>query len=98
MGRTRLSQLGVAAAAFASLSVAAAQLPKTVNDGYGDFVLVPAGRFTATRIEIEVRLNGGRAIRHERWYAPGVGLVKQVETDGRRKAVMVLKRFERGKK
>ncbi len=29
----------------AALSVAAADLPKTVNDGYGDFLLVPAGPF-----------------------------------------------------
>jgi formylglycine-generating enzyme len=30
-----------------ALSLAAApQVPKTVNDGYGDFLLVPAGRFT----------------------------------------------------
>jgi formylglycine-generating enzyme required for sulfatase activity len=30
---------------LAALSVAAADLPKTVNDGYGDFLLVPAGPF-----------------------------------------------------
>ncbi|MCX6596063.1 MAG: formylglycine-generating enzyme family protein [Acidobacteria bacterium] len=29
----------------AALSVVAADLPKTVNDGYGDFLLVPAGSF-----------------------------------------------------
>lgn len=30
---------------LAALGVAAADLPKTVNDGYGDFLLVPAGPF-----------------------------------------------------
>ena len=40
-------RLAVAATLGLGLSLSAApQLPKTVNDGYGDFLLVPAGRFT----------------------------------------------------
>lgn len=45
MVRTRTTSVVVLLAA-AGLSLTAAQLPKTVNDGYGEFLLVPAGRFT----------------------------------------------------
>ena len=31
---------------LAAVAAVAQQLPKSVNDGYGDFLLVPAGAFT----------------------------------------------------
>src|SRR5688572_4069900 len=45
--RSAVLLAGMTTAATLGLSVTAApQMPRTVNDGYGDFMLVPAGRFT----------------------------------------------------
>jgi DUF3108-like len=55
-------------------------------------VVVPAGTFTAIRVESEVAING-RARRTTNWYAPGVGLVKLAYGD----SAKVLKSFTPGK-
>jgi hypothetical protein len=72
-------------------------LAGTVTVGATERVKVPAGKYTAVRVEVALRLNGGPEIRQTRWYAPAVGLVKQVETNGQRTSTIVLKRFEPGK-
>jgi hypothetical protein len=61
---------------------------------------VPAGKFKAVRMDVELTFVGGRGettIRVSRWYAPGVGLVKSVQGTGGTESVIVLKSFTPGK-
>lgn len=58
-------------------------------------VEVPAGKFHAIRVDVEYVWRNGNPSRKDRvWYAPGVGVVKWEDDEGRSK---VLKSFEAGK-
>jgi hypothetical protein len=59
-------------------------------------VEVPAGKFKAVRVELEVRYERRAALRVSYWYAPEVGLVKSEV--GKDKKLIVLKSFAQGKK
>lgn len=56
-------------------------------------VEVPAGKYTAVRVDTTMALRG-TTVKRSYWYAPGVGLVKATE-DG--KALVTLRRFTPGK-
>jgi hypothetical protein len=56
-------------------------------------VIVPAGKFVAVRVDTEYPFGGARNVRASRWYAPGVGLVR--ETDGEHE-IAALKSFTPG--
>jgi hypothetical protein len=60
-----------------------------------EMVEVPAGKFRALRVETTFYFKGVTGQTWNRWYAPGVGLVKVEGTSGVRK---VLKEFTPGKK
>ena len=57
---------------------------------------VPAGKFRAVRVETATDL-GAVSLKTTSWYAPGVGLVKEVTPAGARSATRVLKSFTPGK-
>ncbi|MCE9530919.1 MAG: hypothetical protein K8T89_07325 [Planctomycetes bacterium] len=59
-------------------------------------VFVPAGRFQAIVVRA-VSADGPNKLRNTTWYAPKVGMVKQVIEDGDEKPiVLTLERFDRG--
>jgi len=61
-------------------------------------VKVPAGEFTAIRVDLEYTFNGKVNCREQRWYAAGIGEVKSiVELGPGRSAETVLKAFKYGK-
>jgi Protein of unknown function (DUF3108) len=60
-------------------------------------VQVPAGKFRAFRIEVDLD-NSGRAGRSTIWYAPQVGVVKMDHEDGDAGYVRTLKSFKAGGK
>lgn len=61
-------------------------------------VKVPAGEFTAVRVDFEYTFNGQVRCREQRWYAAGVGEVKSViEMAPGRPVETVLKKFTPGK-
>lgn len=60
-------------------------------------VEVPAGKYRAARVDGETDAGNGRTIRYSYWYAPGVGLVKQVSKFNETETVRVLKTFTAGK-
>jgi hypothetical protein len=60
--------------------------------GADEDVEVPAGKFKAVRIEVEIDTQG-RPGRSTIWYAPRVGVVKQIHESGARKYTKVLKSF-----
>jgi hypothetical protein len=55
-------------------------------------VEVPAGKFKALRVEWKTDENV-LALTATRWYAPGVGLVKEVTSSGGAEQTQVLKSF-----
>lgn len=60
-------------------------------------VEVPAGKYRAFRIEVDIDTRG-RAARSVIWYAPRVGIVKMEHEDGDSGYVRVLKSFRAGGK
>lgn len=61
-------------------------------------VKVPAGEFTAVRVDFEYTFNGQVRCREQRWYAAGVGEVKSiVEMTSGHPVETVLKAFTQGK-
>jgi hypothetical protein len=58
---------------------------------------VPAGKYTAVKVEAELELRDGTTSRVTYWYAPGVGRVKQVTRTKTGESVEVLKSFTPGK-
>lgn len=58
---------------------------------------VPAGKFKAIRIDIELAIDSGKGFQSTIWYAPGVGPVKTISTIKDRERVQVLKSFTPGK-
>jgi hypothetical protein len=65
--------------------------------GKAEVVEVPAGKFTAVRVEAVTRANGGTA-RITYWWAAGVGMVKKVVRGPGVDEVRVLKLFTPAKK
>jgi hypothetical protein len=70
-------------------------VPFTCTVGKVEEVKVPAGTFKAIRVEerpdLDLRMSATR------WYAPGVGLVKEVTTSGKNEQTKVLKAYTPGK-
>jgi hypothetical protein len=62
-----------------------------------DDVEVPAGKFRAFRLEVEISSNG-RSSRSSIWYVASIGIVKLDHEDGESGYVRVLKSFRSGKK
>lgn len=60
-----------------------------------EIIDVPVGRFRALRVDSVFLYNNGEKQVWHRWYAPGLGLVKFEDVEGRRK---VLKEFTAGSK
>lgn len=58
-------------------------------------IVVPAGKYKAVVIRSEVAEGGGK-LKSTVWYAPRVGMVKQVIEDGENKIMLSLERFDRG--
>ena len=64
--------------------------------GKAEKVTVPAGTYTALRVETEMRA-GERVTKTTTWYAPGVGMVKHVtRSEDNPGTTTVLKSFTRG--
>ncbi len=61
-----------------------------------DKVEVPAGKFEAIRVELDITFAGDRT-RITTWYAPGVGNVKEIHKSEFNERVEVLKSFTPGK-
>jgi hypothetical protein len=59
-------------------------------------VTVPAGRFEAIRVKVDITFAGDRR-RVTTWYAPGIGKVKEIVTTDSGDRVEVLKSFTPGK-
>jgi hypothetical protein len=60
-------------------------------------VEVPAGKFRAFRIEVDINTRG-QSRKSVIWYAANVGIVKMDHDDGDSSYIRVLKKFEPGKK
>jgi hypothetical protein len=70
--------------------------PSTYTYGGVEEVEVPAGKFTALRVDSEG--TAGVVTRNQSsWYAPGIGRVKSEIREGKEKQVIVLKEFTPGK-
>jgi hypothetical protein len=68
--------------------------------GEEEEVEVPAGKFKAIRVDMELKYdigNGPTTIKRSSWYAPKVGLIKLVTNPGATQTTMVLKSFTPGK-
>lgn len=75
-----------------------ADQPKgTVTVGKEEEVEVPGGRFKAVKVEVTRPGGRGQSPKTTLWYAPGVGLVKQVIATGGADRVTELKAFTPGK-
>jgi hypothetical protein len=59
-------------------------------------VEVPAGKFKAIRLETTIDIDGRMLKKTTTWYAPGVGMVKTVDS-GETERTVVLKAFKPGK-
>jgi hypothetical protein len=59
-------------------------------------VEVPAGKYMAIRVEF-VGTSGGRPEKSTSWYAPNIGLVKKVVSEGKQRGELELKSFSLGK-
>jgi len=68
----------------------------TYTVGKAEEVEVPAGKYKAIPIVMEVSL-GGNSIKSTSWYAAGVGVVKQVSVSNGNERVQELKEFTPGK-
>lgn len=58
---------------------------------------VPAGKFKALRIEIELSIESGNGFQSTIWYVPGMGPVKTITKVNGRERIQVLKSFTPGK-
>ena len=67
--------------------------------GKEEDVEVPAGKYRAVRIDVEIESPGraGETTRSSIWYAPRVGVVRQVHGEPDTGYVKVLKSFKSGK-
>ena len=68
----------------------------TYTVGKTEQVTVPAGKYTAIRIDTEIDF-GMRTMKMTNWYAPGVGTVKLEVVTGDWKQTTLLKSFDPGK-
>lgn len=72
----------------------------TIRGGYAttaERVTVPAGAYEAVAVRGEGFQIGDTPAETTAWYAPGVGLVKQVADFGGKKTTLELEKFEAGK-
>src|SRR5207253_6013757 len=57
-------------------------------------VAVPAGKYQAVSVHSDDMKLDGKAVTITQWFAPGVGLVKQVADFGGKKTTLELEKFE----
>lgn len=60
-------------------------------------ITVPAGTFNSIKIEINGSTQGGKSISTERWYAPNVGMIKDISKFGPINLTAELKSYKIGK-
>jgi hypothetical protein len=60
-------------------------------------VAVPAGKYQAVSVHSDDMKIGDKATTFTQWFAPGVGMVKQVMDVGGKKTALELEKFEAGK-
>jgi hypothetical protein len=69
----------------------------TFVTGKEEEVTVPAGKFRAIRVSVEMFSNGEVQGTMTYWHTPGVGLVKMTTTGGKGERTQILKSFKPGR-